>query len=438
VTYGGSSNAAAARPSPTPIETPVALGPAEYRAVWVDAFHDGIKSPAQVDRLVANAHEANLNALFVQVRKRGDAYYTSPIEPRPWDIFAPPSFDPLGYLLRKAHGANPPIEVHAWLNTFFVGVTGTKVYYQHGKEWGGRSYDGSTGGYLDPGNPEASAYTQEVFVEMAKRYPVDGIHLDFVRYPEGGDWGYNPVSVARFNQARTRTGTPAPDDPAWSQWRRDQVTQFIRGLNKELKRVKPKLRLSAALIPWGSGPATDEAWQQTAAYSQVFQDWRSWLQEGLLDLAVPMNYNSEWSPSAAGWYDQWNNWEKDHGFSRLVLIGVGGFLNYPEDTMAQIRRAMAPSARGNRAAGVAIYSYASTSVYGTDDYFADAAAAGTLPRQPYAGGLDAAALTARADQFNRSFWSLLSRPGEYRDPVKGPVATQPVFPAPAAIPNLPG
>jgi uncharacterized lipoprotein YddW (UPF0748 family) len=416
----------------------VALGPAEYRAVWVDAFHDGIKSPAQVDRLVSDAHEANLNAIFVQVRKRGDAYYSSSLEPRPWDIFAPASFDPLGHLLRRAHAANPPIEVHAWLNTFYVGVTGTRVYYEHGAEWSDRSHDGSTAGYLDPGHPEAAAYTQKVFVDLASRYPVDGVHLDFVRYPEGGGWGYNPVSVARFNQALSRSGTPAVDDPAWSQWRRDQVTQFVRGLYRELKRLKPRLKVSAALIPWGKAPVSEEAWQQTAAYQHVFQDWFAWLKEGILDIGVPLNYNSDWSPSAATWYDQWHAWEKDHGFGRQLVVGVGGFLNYPEDTLSQIRRALAPSPRGNRAAGVAIYAYASTSVYGTDDYFADEAAAATLPRQPYAQSLDGLGLSARAAEFNRSFWRLLSQPGQYRDPVKGAVATQPVFPAPAAVPGLPG
>src|SRR5919198_174181 len=50
------------------------LDPPELRAVWVDAFHDGFKTPQQVDDLVTWARSANLNALFVQVRRRGDAY----------------------------------------------------------------------------------------------------------------------------------------------------------------------------------------------------------------------------------------------------------------------------------------------------------------------------------------------------------------------------
>ena len=73
--------------APQPVvPTPDALDPPELRAVWVDAFHDGFKTPAQVDQLVAWARAANLNALFVQVRRRGDAYYAKSLEPRSEDL----------------------------------------------------------------------------------------------------------------------------------------------------------------------------------------------------------------------------------------------------------------------------------------------------------------------------------------------------------------
>jgi len=70
--------------SPSPSASPIVYGPAQYRAMWVDAFHDGIKSRAQIEKLVADAHRANLNALFVQVRKAGDAYFNRADEPRAW------------------------------------------------------------------------------------------------------------------------------------------------------------------------------------------------------------------------------------------------------------------------------------------------------------------------------------------------------------------
>src|ERR1700730_14418448 len=122
---------AAASPAPTPSPSPIVLGPSQYRALWVDAFHDGMKSPAQVEKLVADAHRANLNALIVQVRKAGDAYFNRSDEPRASDIQGPPDFDPLAYVIQLAHASIPRIEVHAWLNTFFAGES-SAVYTQHG------------------------------------------------------------------------------------------------------------------------------------------------------------------------------------------------------------------------------------------------------------------------------------------------------------------
>src|SRR4029077_5547079 len=121
----GQATTATPPPRPSPSPSPVAYGAPEYRALWVDAFHDGIKSPAQVEKLVADAHRANINALIVQVRPRGASYFNIPDEPRATDIQGAADFDPLEYVIRLAHAATPRIEVHAWLNTFFVGYTST-------------------------------------------------------------------------------------------------------------------------------------------------------------------------------------------------------------------------------------------------------------------------------------------------------------------------
>src|SRR5258708_14960173 len=122
--------------------------------------------------------------------------------------------------------------------------------------------------------------------------------------------------------------------------------------------------------------------------------------KGYIDFGVPMNYDSDWSPREARWFDQWLAFEKDSGFANRVVTGVGVFLNYPEDSLAQIRRALAPSARGNQVLGVAIYSYASTSVYGTSDFYGSADLSSSLPRQPYAGAtIGQAGVVQRAPAF---------------------------------------
>ncbi|HKB18077.1 MAG TPA: family 10 glycosylhydrolase [Candidatus Dormibacteraeota bacterium] len=429
--------AVAASPSPSP--APVAFDPPQYRALWVDAFHDGIKSQAQVRKLVADARRGNLNALFVQVRKSGDAYFNHSDEPRATDITGPRGFDPLASLIQLAHGSVPRIEVHAWVNTFFAGQS-SQVYVQHGDEWGNRASDGATAGYLDPGVPEVQIYLHRVFMDLARNYDIDGIHLDFVRYP-GSDWGYSPSSVSLYEVQSGTSVPPDPGDAQWQAWRRARVTAFVRDLHDDLQLRRPSVKLSGALICYGGGPLSASGWVATSAYTSVFQDWRDWMVKGYIDFGVPMNYDSDWSGREKGWFDRWLTFEKDSGFANRVVIGVGAFLNYPEDALAQIRRVLAASTGGNRVLGVAIYSYASTSVYGTDDFYTSPDLASGLPRQPYSGGITTdAELVARAKTFNDSFFTQLARPDHYQDVEIGSVATQPVFNQPAPVPYvaLPG
>lgn len=423
---------ASAEPAP---EAPVVLsGPPQYRALWVDAFHAGIRSKAEVDQLIKRAHEGNINALFVQVRRAGDAYFLRGVEPEVDDSdLAPPPYDALAYVLYRAHTANPPIEVHAWMNTFYVGNQ-SQVQRYYRSQWGQRTDDGTAGPYLDPGAPGARAYTQEVFSEVVRRYPVDGVHMDFVRYPEGGNWGYSPDGIAAFNQATGRSGSPDPNDPAFQQWRRDQVTALVKGVHDAVKRIRPSVKVSAALIAYGPGPKSLDDWHRSRSYNEVYQDWVTWMAEGYLDLALVMNYDRDSSPSQHQWYRDWIEFEKDHQGQARLLVGVGAFDNYPEDTFAQVQAALAPSASGNTPLGVAIYSYASTSLYGTDDFYLHPDDQGYLPRQPYAPDRSPAALAARAAQFNGWFWTALSQPSSYTDPALGTVSTRPVFTAPVGVP----
>jgi len=423
----------AASPSPSP--SPIVYGPPQYRAIWVDGFNDGIKSRAQVEKLVADAQRANLNTLIVQVRTRGVAYFNRSDEPRARDIIGPRGFDPLGYLIKVAHGSTPRVEVHAWLNTFFAGEE-SGVYVKH-PDWVNRTNDGAAGGYLDPGIPEVQAYTHKLFMDVARNYEVDGLHMDFVRYA-GATWGYSPASLARYRQETGASGVPAPEDSRWQAWRRERVTEFVRDLHNDLRQKNPSVKLSAALICFGGGPATLADWGRTSAYNSVFQDWADWLLKGYIDFGVPMNYDSDWISREKGWFDQWIAFEKDSAFANRVVTGMGAFLNYPEDSLAQIRRVLAPSARGNQTLGVAIYSYAATSVYGSYSFYHTTDLSSGLPRQPYSGGLTTPeALEQRGNKFNDAFMLQLSQPAEYRDVQLGLIRTQPVFTLPAQVPTLP-
>jgi uncharacterized lipoprotein YddW (UPF0748 family) len=346
-----------------------------FRAFWVDAFHDGIKTPQQVDQLLSDVRRANANAVIVQVRRRGDAYFNRALEPRTEDPALAPGFDALQDLIEKAHRMTPRIEVHAWLATLPIWNSATPprssehVFNQHGPSAQGRDYwlmervDGvnrSGADYvLDPGHPDAVDYTVEQYVNVVREYDVDGIHLDLVRYM-GPDWGYNPTSLQRFQAQTGRTDRPEPSDEEWKEWRRQQVSHLMRQVYLRSIAVRSDVKVSAAVIAWGAGPADEEEYRQSAPMQQVMQDWDGWLAEGIVDLALPMNYDREHVPEQRLWYDQWITWQKDRPHERHLAAGPALYLNSIDGSLAQIARAQAPSPAGNRLTGVSLYSYAVT------------------------------------------------------------------------------
>lgn len=336
--------------------------------MWADTFHAGMRTPAEVSSLVAAARAANCNAILAEVRKRGDAYYRNGLEPIATDVAD--AFDPLADLIQKAHTGTPRVEVHAWLVTYNIWNKETTTpsqpthpYNLHpdwvtqndaGAKWDGGNYQ------LDPGHPGVQAHTFDVAMDVLARYDIDGLHFDYIRYSERGStinyqpWGYNPVAVERFKRQRNVTTTPAPGDAVWLQWRRDQVTALLRKVYLHAWANKPGARISAALIPWGTAPnLTLAAWKNTNAYARVLQDWRAWMEEGILDLACPMIYRTDNNGLTA-----WANFTKERQYSRAAAVGLGWYLNSIGNTIAQIKLARTLSSSGKNTAGVLGYSYA--------------------------------------------------------------------------------
>jgi len=280
----------------------------EFRAYWVDAFGEGIFDEAEVDELVAAAKAANMNAIVAQIGRPGDCFCNDAIMPRTQASIAPLPYDPLQTLIDKAHAEG--IEVHAWIiataiwNSAAPPLDPDHVYNTHGPsatgydDWVMTRYDGSRPGdtYLDPGHPDAVDYIVSMYTSVVENYDVDGINFDRIRYPDGqlaawpldNSWGYNPVSLARFHAATGRSDRPLPDDPEWSQWRRDQVTNIVRKVYLETFAIKPDVRISASTITYGDGPDQLGGWEQSRPYRETLQDWRAWMEEGILDLNMPM------------------------------------------------------------------------------------------------------------------------------------------------------
>ena len=258
---------------------------AQLRGFWVDTFNTRLNTPEDTAAVVSRATAAHANAVFVQVRRRGDAWYLDAREPLPDGVPIEPDFDPLRDLLVRAHDAG--LQVHAFVsvgaiwNQAVLPSNPTHVFAQHGVTAAGSlvagranwltrtlvpdngsaiSYGGHRFGgdfWIDPGHPDAAAYTAAVLLHLVSRYDLDGLHLDRIRYPElaiagqtaeaGASIGYNPASLDRFRRryALPADATPLPNDPRWNEWRRDQVTALVRRLYLGAIAVKPAITVSA-------------------------------------------------------------------------------------------------------------------------------------------------------------------------------------------------
>ncbi|MFC4638315.1 family 10 glycosylhydrolase [Deinococcus hohokamensis] len=361
--------------TPGPHESPRGQGQQELRGLWVDAFGPGMKTAAEIDTLVATARAMNVNVLFAQVGRRGDCYCNLAAMPRTDDPAVPAGFDPLSDLITKAHAQG--IQVHAWIITTAIWNSTTPprdpdhAFNAHGLKAAGRDFwlmvknDGTTRGgadwLLDPGHPDAAEYIRNMYVSVVKNYDVDGIQFDRVRYTDynnvGGpnNWGYNPTALERYRAETGAAGTPAPGDPQWSDWRRQQVTNLVRETALAVKAVRPDVSINAATITYGAGPASETEWRSSRPYAEVLQDWVTWVREGYLDVNVMMNYKRDFVPDQALWFDQWNSFAASLMATAPEVHQVSGSAIYLNDQASSVNQVWKTRRAG--LSGWAGYSY---------------------------------------------------------------------------------
>lgn len=327
--------------------------------LWV--VRTSLVDPADIPRVVERARSMGARGLLVQVVGRGDAWYRSELLPPP-EAIADTARDPLGELLPLAHAAG--LEVHAWVNTCLVWSADRlprdprHVLRAH-PEWVARMSDGRSmlaltprarqrlqveGVFLSPAHPAVRSHLARVAQELVSRYPVDGIHLDYIRQPSV-EIGFDPTSRARFalehaadpaHFGRLDAAARAAAEQAWEAFQRAQVTAIVRELRDSVEQVRPGLPLSAAVL-------ADTA----SAQRRNRQDWSGWLRAGLLDRAFPMCY----APPVQTVLDQLVAMSSQFGVDRVVP-GFAVYNSSPSAAAAKIK--------GARALGypsVALYSY---------------------------------------------------------------------------------
>ncbi|NIP83016.1 MAG: family 10 glycosylhydrolase, partial [Gemmatimonadetes bacterium] len=250
----GESSTVGPDPGPPPIDT-VASPDEEARAVWVTRW-DWYDRP-ELEALIDDIARANFNIVYLQVRGRADAYYESGLEPwahRPpvFQLGRDPGWDPLATALERAHARG--LELHVWLNALIGWCTSEPIpeaspphiLVEH-PDWVMVSRTGATTAdncaWLTPGQPGVRTRVGAVAADIARRYAVDGVHLDFIRYPNP-DFSYDSASEAAFALALETEPALSYDD-----FRRRLVTATVRETQDSLRAADPTLPLSAAV--WG-------------------------------------------------------------------------------------------------------------------------------------------------------------------------------------------
>lgn len=315
----------------------LALCAAEFRGAWVTSWSKGFYTKEEIDRTIADAKTAGLNALIVEVRKVGDAYYKSDLEPVGPEV--PEGFDPLSYTIERAHADG--MQVCAWLVVYRVWKHGdppadsNHVLAAH-PEWRSISYEGADhneeGVYVDPGIPAYREHFADVCADIARRYAVDAIHYDYVRYPER-DWGYAPIALDRYCAETGATGKPETDDPKWLQWKREQVTAMVALVRERVKAANPNVKIQASTIVWGQCP---ENFEDATPYMKVCQDWKLWTEQGLIDENCPMIYAREGEEWGAAYYRGWLEGVKKWSYGLPTYAGISSTMNTAEQMLQQI------------------------------------------------------------------------------------------------------
>ena len=287
----------------------------EVRAVWlttiggIDWPHSYAQSERSAEKqkeelraILDRLQKANINTVLLQTRIRATTIYPSQYEP--WDGCLSgfpgksPGYDALQFAIDECHKRG--MEVHAWVVTIPVGKWNSYGCRQLRKRFPRLIKRIDQDGYMDPEATQTGCYLAEMCREIVQRYDVDGIHLDYIRYPE--TWKF-------------RTGK----DQA-----RGNITRIVEKIHQAVKKEKPWVKMSCS--PIGKFDDLSRYWSHGwNAYTKVAQDAQAWLKDGLMDELFPMMYfrGDQFFPFAIDW--------KEHSYGKIIAPGLGIYFLDPKE-----------------------------------------------------------------------------------------------------------
>jgi uncharacterized lipoprotein YddW (UPF0748 family) len=318
----------------------------ETRAVWLAVNHnlDWPQKPARsqsdienlkaaLDRLLDRLQEAHINAVFFQTRIRGSVAYISDIEPLSEFIADQKSkvrFDALQYAIDGCHKRN--MELHAWFVVYPLGKnpSNSLARSQMTKKFKNEYY-------LDPGHPQTTPYLLRIINELVSKYDIDGLHFDYIRYPDGSAAFPDSDLFGVYGKKLSL-----------ADWRRENINSFVSKAFDEVKLLKPWVAVSSSVVGMYDFIEGESSRHWTALHS-VFQDPVEWIKRGKHDFIVPMLYNRDkmFFPFAADWI-------KRVGADRIVG-GLGVYMIEESGWNADVIAEQIEFLRKNDVAGVSLF-----------------------------------------------------------------------------------
>ena len=287
----------------------------EVRAVWLTTIggldwphsysqsaRSAEKQKQELRTILDQLQQAGINTVLLQTRVRATTIYPSSIEP--WDGCLSgipgksPGYDALAFAIDECHKRG--MELHAWVVTMPVGkwngpgCTELRRKQPHMLKRIGQE------GYMNPESPLTAPYLARMCAEITRNYDIDGIHLDYIRYPE--TW---TIKVSR-------------------QQGRAYITNIMKQVHDAVKQLKPWVKMSCS--PIGKHDDLSRYWSHGwNAYTKVCQEAQNWLRDGLMDELFPMMYfrDNNFFPFAIDWKEQ------SHG--KIVVPGLGIYFMHPKE-----------------------------------------------------------------------------------------------------------
>ena len=276
------------------------------------------KQKEELCRILDELQQAHFNTVLFQTRLRGDVVYPSAFEPFAESLTGTegrnPGYDPLRFAIEECHKRG--MELHAWIVAIPIGnarqvrtLGRNALNRKHPSLC--KQFKGSW--YLDPGNPAVDDYLASIVREIVSGYDVDGIHLDYIRYPEQGERFPDQATYRKYGKRQ-----------ALKQWRRNNITRIVQRIYTETKRLKPWVKVSSSPIGKyrDTGRYSSQGWN---AYEEVYQDAQQWLREGIHDALFPMMYfqGNHFYPFALDWEENKNG--------RWIIPGLGIYFLHPSE-----------------------------------------------------------------------------------------------------------